>query len=53
MEQHKDPFEEWKNFYNVLLIEEKEGISYRQGLGRMSVVNWERLDLEQKDVILG
>lgn len=42
-----------KNFYNVLLVEEKGGIKYRRGLGRVPVKIWERQNLEKKTVVLG
>ncbi|RGP79278.1 heterokaryon incompatibility [Fusarium longipes] len=47
--QGLDKFE----FYNVLLIEWKDGIAYRQGIGRVDKSAWEAESREQIDLVLG
>ena len=40
-------------FYNVMLIERRDGIAERRGLGRVEKVRWERLALEEVEITLG
>ncbi|KAF2122240.1 heterokaryon incompatibility protein-domain-containing protein [Lophiotrema nucula] len=40
-------------FYNVMWIERKDGIAYRKAVGRVFKKAWERLALEEIDVVLG
>ncbi|KAF2019699.1 HET-domain-containing protein [Aaosphaeria arxii CBS 175.79] len=40
-------------FYNVLLIEWKDGIAYRKGLGRVEQSFWDGAETEEIDVRLG
>jgi hypothetical protein len=40
-------------FYNVLLIEWKDGIAYRQGIGRVDKSAWDAGPREEIDLVLG
>lgn len=40
-------------FYNVLLIERRNGVAYRKGLGRVMKNAWESQDLEEIEIALG
>jgi hypothetical protein len=40
-------------FYNVLWIEWEDGIAYREGLGRILKLMWEKHSSEVIDVTLG
>lgn len=40
-------------FYNVMLIERRNGIAERRGLGRVEKSLWESMDLEEMEITLG
>jgi hypothetical protein len=40
-------------FYFVLCIEWLDGIAYRRGLGRVETDSWDKISLEEVDIILG
>ncbi|KAF4973567.1 hypothetical protein FSARC_176 [Fusarium sarcochroum] len=40
-------------FYNVLLVEWKDGVAYRHGIGRVDKLAWERQSREELELILG
>lgn len=47
--KHGDKYE----FYNVMWISWREGVAYREGLGRVDKNRWESLQVSTIDVILG
>ncbi|KFA68740.1 hypothetical protein S40285_09144 [Stachybotrys chlorohalonatus IBT 40285] len=47
--KHGDKYE----FYNVMWISWREGVAYRQGLGRVDKNRWESLEVSMIDVVLG
>jgi hypothetical protein len=52
---HEERFKETDlyEFYNVLWVEWKEGVSYRRGYGRVEKGVWEGLDVEAVELVLG
>lgn len=42
-----------RKIYQVMWIERVDGICYREGVGEVEAHIWERLDLEEIDVVLG
>ncbi|EEU33710.1 uncharacterized protein NECHADRAFT_89228 [Fusarium vanettenii 77-13-4] len=47
--QGRESFE----FYNVLLVDWKDGVAYRQGVGRVDKSAWELQDREEFELVLG
>jgi len=62
----KDAFEEWDRpgmerywaggvyeFYNVMAIRSRDGIAYREAVGRIEKTSWEALETLEVEVVLG
>lgn len=48
-----DRIEDAYEFYNVLWIRWRDGVAYRQVIGRVSTEIWDSLELEEVEVKLG
>lgn len=48
-----EPEKEFFTFYNVLWIKWEDGIAYRRGVGRVKRDQWENMELEDIDLVLG